>query len=314
MAGLGRRINTRSIDTYDNPNTPENESEIVQENHYYPFGLNHEGPWYGGIGPENKYQYNGKELNEDFGLNWYDFGARWQDPAIGRLSGVDSLAGDFPSWSSYSYTFNNPIRFIDPDGRAPDDIVLQGTRTEQRRLLGRLQALTNDKLGIVPETGEVFVSKVGSENADRNLVEGSDLIRSLINDDNTVNIRVTIQGTGTNPLDESGNIIPADQVQSGTEYDSKIGFELGRPVNTANVDGTRGGVPDFVSMAHELGHAKSNAEGTNDRTEFQLFDFDTQQVRPVTTEEFNSRVNENKIRQEQRLIQRALPIPLIFKF
>jgi hypothetical protein len=66
-------------------------------------------------------------------------------------------------------------------------------------------------------------------------------------------------------------------------------------------------------MAHELGHAKSNAEGTNDRTEFQLFDFDTQQVRPVTTEEFNSRVNENKIRQEQRLIQRALPIPLIFK-
>jgi len=59
-----------AIDTYDNPNTPENESEVVQaqrsevphrrkevgKNHYYPFGLNHEGPWYGGIGPENKYQ------------------------------------------------------------------------------------------------------------------------------------------------------------------------------------------------------------------------------------------------------------------
>jgi len=109
-----------AIDTYDNPNTPENESEVVQENHYYPFGLNHEGPWYGGIGPENKYQYNGKELNEDFGLNWYDFGARWQDPAIGRWWQVDPLAEMYAGISPYAYVANNPLKFIDPDGKRID--------------------------------------------------------------------------------------------------------------------------------------------------------------------------------------------------
>lgn len=39
------------------------------------------GTWLKGAGRENQYRYNGKELNEDFGLGWYDYGARWYDPA-----------------------------------------------------------------------------------------------------------------------------------------------------------------------------------------------------------------------------------------
>ncbi len=86
----------------DIPQTPEEEpQELLQENHYYAFGMNMEGTWVPQIGVGNQYQYNGKELNEDFGLNWNDYGARWYDVAIGRFTSVDPLAAEMPSWSPF---------------------------------------------------------------------------------------------------------------------------------------------------------------------------------------------------------------------
>jgi RHS repeat-associated protein len=67
----------------------------------------------------NAYQYNGKELNSDFGLDWLDYGARWYDASIARWSAVDPLAEKFVNQSPYDYVFNNPLSWTDPDGRAP---------------------------------------------------------------------------------------------------------------------------------------------------------------------------------------------------
>ncbi len=89
---------------------------MLQENHYYPFGMAMQGPWLAG---SNRYQFGGKELVEDFGLNWQDYGARWYDPAIGRWNAVDPLADALPNVSPYDFVLSNPLRLIDPDGRTP---------------------------------------------------------------------------------------------------------------------------------------------------------------------------------------------------
>jgi RHS repeat-associated protein len=73
----------------------------------------------------NPYLYNGKELNSDFGLDWSDYGARYYDAAIGRWNSVDPLAHVMPSWSPYTFVFNNPLSYIDPDGRIPYPITVR---------------------------------------------------------------------------------------------------------------------------------------------------------------------------------------------
>ena len=104
----------------NNNNTIDPNTEINQINHYYPFGLNMEGNW-NGASPVagNKYQYNGKELQTDFGLDWNDYGARFYDFGRNQWTTIDPLTEKMQRHSPYSYAFDNPVRFIDIDGYLP---------------------------------------------------------------------------------------------------------------------------------------------------------------------------------------------------
>ncbi len=95
------------------------QAELLDHTDYYAFGMSHAGNF--PKNTTNKYQFGGKEFNSDFDWNALDFGARWYDATLGRWNVVDPLSSDFAPWSPYSYTFDNPIRFIDPDGKAPFD-------------------------------------------------------------------------------------------------------------------------------------------------------------------------------------------------
>ncbi|CAM1371691.1 hypothetical protein TPENAI_61189 [Tenacibaculum litopenaei] len=66
--------------------------------------------------PAQNYKFNGKELNEELGLNWYDYGARNYDASIGKWFNIDPLAEKYSGVSPYVYSSNNPVLFVDPDG------------------------------------------------------------------------------------------------------------------------------------------------------------------------------------------------------
>ena len=109
----------RNYDGIITPNSNAETSELTQENSYYAFGMNMEfGTWENTPSvTDNLHQYNGKELNTDFGLNWNDYGARFYDPATARWNVMDSKSEKYKSWNPYNYAMSNPIKYLDPDGR-----------------------------------------------------------------------------------------------------------------------------------------------------------------------------------------------------
>ena len=85
---------------------------VEETNHYYPFG-----GVFAATNNVQPYKYNGKEFDNKNGLNWYDYGARHYDAALGRFVSVDPLSEQDYAVSPYTYCGNNPVLRIDKDGR-----------------------------------------------------------------------------------------------------------------------------------------------------------------------------------------------------
>ena len=126
---------------------------------YYPFGLTHTQPL--GSDLPNRYLFNGKELTSDLGLGIYDYITRNYDPALGRFWQIDLLADQMSRFSPYSYAFDNPIRFTDPDGMAPFDFV--------QRQDGSIYWDNNANSQATTQAGETYLGKTLTFNFNSNI-------------------------------------------------------------------------------------------------------------------------------------------------
>jgi RHS repeat-associated protein len=100
--------------------TVDNTGAVVGYDDYDPWGYILAGrslatPW-SSVQGTAKNKFTGKEWDDEFGLNWNYFGARYYDPQIGRFPVVDRFADKYPSLSPYHYGANNPVLFVDANG------------------------------------------------------------------------------------------------------------------------------------------------------------------------------------------------------
>ena len=132
---------------------------VEQVTNYYPFGA----PYSDGTSTSvslQPHKYNGKELDMTHGWNTYDYGARIYDPILCQWTSPDPLTGEYPWMSPYVYCGNNPIKYVDPDGKEP----IYNTNGDR---LG----FTKD--GFLGSTGMIYVYK-----GDRTDINWNDYYRS----------------------------------------------------------------------------------------------------------------------------------------
>ncbi|WP_158559413.1 DUF6443 domain-containing protein [Deminuibacter soli] len=139
---------------FDNLQVVLNHGPLLEETHYYPFGLTMAGISSKAEGKvENRYKYNGIEYDSSLGLNEYEAHYRDLDPQIARWWQVDPKIDDMEMWSPYASNYNNPVSYSDNLGDWPDwldkaaqvgkKIISEGATG----LLGVANAYSSDNVG-----------------------------------------------------------------------------------------------------------------------------------------------------------------------
>lgn len=225
-------------------------TEIIEESNYYPFGLKHEG--YNGLvgNPSYQYKYNGKELQE---TGMYDYVARFYMPDIGRWGVVDPLAEKMTRFSPYNYAFNNPIRFIDPDGR-------QGTDWYQNTLTGDYKWFD----GKDQHQGYAYVDNSGTNDINI-LTRGgyeNEVLGAVLHPDGTVsdynypNITANRGEILTTP---DGTKFEAGSTNIGTYWSFSANYAIGGGIGFSfgNVTDSKGETNWFSSFNGNIGYGAS---------------------------------------------------------
>jgi len=233
---------------FDNVTVAMQSGPVLEETHYYPFGLTMAGissnALRGKNYPENRRRFNGIEQTTDLNLNQYDAFYRTMDPQLGRWWQSDPKPN--MAESPYSAMGNNPIRYSDFLG---DTLLTKADHRMANRITKQINSV-NSRLN---KQATKLNSQISKADAKGNTSRANNL-RTRLND---VNARVS---TNNNTLSNL-NAITTDQTQAYTFNQLPVGSSTGltelktMSVNGNNQDVIVMNVTSNVNAVHELTHA-----------------------------------------------------------
>ncbi len=234
---------------------------LSQKNDYYPFGQE---IYRVTGGAQWNYKYNGKETQMALGLGWVNYGARYYDPALGRWWVVDPMANKMMSFSSYIYSLDNPIRFIDFNGLYPIEIITRSyapfaTFGPGNSWYGNDRGPTLDRnasykssVTIKHDTETRTTSAIGGQSRSHTIDGSKDKIsRTIVEDDNSRGNKIDVHSAGRNEAQ-----VGAFDIDQFTKLTVNIDGNVKKDHNL-NISGTISG-DDFPNQESMVYDSKGN--------------------------------------------------------
>jgi RHS repeat-associated protein len=198
---------------------------------------------------QQRYRYNGKEMHSNSGL--LDYGFRYYDPSVGRFTGVDPLAEKYVFASSYHYAGNNPILFVDYDGK---DYGVYFNDQNKTVTIKATYYTSSGSLASADQAAQFWVNQSGKYNYTIGKGDASVSYK--------VNFEISIVEVGIDPnMGEMGSLNAAlsqDKSGEGNIYTVVSNDALGADTNGGTIQGklikVKESRQDTETGAHEMGH------------------------------------------------------------
>jgi RHS repeat-associated protein len=260
---------------------------------YLPFGETLAEQKSGGF--STQYRFNGKEQDQMTGL--YNYGARFYDPMVSGWLSVDPLAEKYPGWSAFNYVMNNPVNFIDPDGKEIIIVLARNSKggiAEQVRYSGGNLYTMNGQI----YKGKNWFAKIiknGLNDVKKADTYLSKMVYELESSKNIHYIEYSEHGGGAFVIEgEEGNSGKGSHVIISSEEINSVPLESGEDVNIGS------------SLAHELQHSADYELGILDRTPDPESGIKKSEIKAVNTE---NRYRANRNMAIRKNYGKSHPIP-----